>query len=268
MDQNQKPMSTQTIKSILLLAGSFTFAFLLAEMVHETGHYLAHLVYGNSGAGVHLDPFGGSRITGIDSLSSQGIGVTSLAGPLFDFVVGITTTLVVWRFKRPPLLPLLLWGPVAMIQEGVNLSLGLLSPGSDAVWIAALLLPQPVVLLIGLTLLAGGIATIPLLLPLAGIHPDDPVRSQFLIVLLGMGSLMLIRFGHSLLMTPESMAENLFPLVFALLLSAVIVILHQPLARIAGKWAAQPLSQLAWSSVVFTWVLGGSVFLFQTLALK
>lgn len=38
-------------RTILLLMGSFTFAFLLGEAIHESGHLLAHLGFGNQGPG-------------------------------------------------------------------------------------------------------------------------------------------------------------------------------------------------------------------------
>lgn len=69
--------SDHTINSILLLAGAFTFVFLLGEMVHEFGHYLSHMAYGNQDIQVHLDPFGGSRIIGVTSLPGEVMGITS-----------------------------------------------------------------------------------------------------------------------------------------------------------------------------------------------
>ena len=111
-----------------MLSGAFTFAFLMAEMIHEFGHYLAHVAFGNHDVGVLLDPFGGSRITGLTSSTDQALIATTAAGPLFNLLLGITTTILLWRNRKPILLPLLLWGPIALVQEGVNLSLGLLSP--------------------------------------------------------------------------------------------------------------------------------------------
>ena len=129
MDTNQ----TRPVKSILLLAGSFTFAFLLGEMAHEYGHYLGHLAYGNpDSVQVHIDPFGGSVIMGVASLPDKVLGVTSATGPLSNLVLGIACLILLWRIRRPILLPFLLWGPIAMIQEGVTFSLGMMTPGGDA----------------------------------------------------------------------------------------------------------------------------------------
>ena len=72
----------RTLKSILLLMGSFTFAFLLGEMVHEFGHALGHIAYGSSGIQVYLDPFGSSHITGAAGLPDKVLAVTAATGRL------------------------------------------------------------------------------------------------------------------------------------------------------------------------------------------
>ena len=142
-----------SIKQILLLAGSFAFAFLLGEMVHELGHYLCHLSYGNPDIRIHLDPFGGSRIVGVRTLPPQVMGVTCAAGPFFNLFLGILCSLGLWKFRKPILLPFLIWGPVAMIQEGVTFTLGGLTPGGDAGWMAAAGLPWAEILSAGTLLL-------------------------------------------------------------------------------------------------------------------
>jgi len=145
-------MPKQTrIKSILLLTGSFTFAFLLGEVVHDSGHYLCHKVYGNAEVWVHLDPFGGTCIIGADDLPAEVLAVTSLAGPLTNVALGLVGLFLLWWKRRPILLPLLLWGPVAMIQEGVTFSLGLLTPGGDAQWITTLGVPGFLLLVMGVS---------------------------------------------------------------------------------------------------------------------
>ena len=266
MEQNRNNHQKQISKSVLMLAGAFVFAFLLAEMVHEFGHYFAHLVYQTPGAGIHLDPFGGTRITGVNSISNNALLVTTLAGPLSSLVLGIATALLLWRYRKSILLPLLLWGPVAMIQEGVNLSLGLLSPGSDAAWIAALLLPAGVVLGIGIILLIGGIMTIPLFLPLAGIQPDEPAPIRLGILFVSMGSLMFIRFVYSVLYVSGPVQENLFPLILTFLFSAIIVFLQLPITRMVSISGSHSAIRIPVAAVTSAWVLGAGMFLFQILA--
>jgi hypothetical protein len=265
--RNSKPLS-QIIQSILLLAGSFIFAFLLGEFVHDSGHYLCHLAYGNTQVGVHYDPFGGTRILGAGGLPDDILAVTSAAGPLPHILLALACFFIVWKWRRPILLPLLLWGPVAMIQEGVNFSLGLLTPGGDAVWISTLGIPQPIILAAGIVLLAGGVAGVALLLPLAGVNSEDPAWYKFAILLAGMGSLMLIRLFHSLFIDPSSTLENLVPFVFSVLLAVFVVILNPLIIRYRQLANSSEAVSIPWSASVAAFLAGFGMFLVQIYVLS
>jgi len=259
---------TRSIKSILLLVGSFTFAFLLGELVHEYGHYLGHLAYRNpDNVQVHIDPFGGTMIVGVTSLPGKIISVTSATGPLFNLLLAVTCLLLLWRVRRPAQLPFLLWGPIAMIQEGVNFSLGMMTPGGDAQWIAAMGVPRPLLLLTGSLLLVAGVKTIGLLLPLTDVQRDEPFKDKFLIVLLGMCSLMFVRFIHSVVVSPASVVENLVPLIFSLLLALFVVLLYKPMSERTHveKEKSRPVT---WSVTASSLALGISMFLFQIAVLN
>ena len=254
------------LKSILLLTGAFTFAFLFGELVHEFGHYFCHVVYDNAGVQVHIDPFGGTHISGADGLTDKVLGVTSAAGPLLNLASGLALFLLLWRLRRPILLPLLLWGAVAMIQEGVTFSLGLLTPGGDADWISVLGVPEPIILVLGLMLLVAGIGTVALLLPLAGITRDDPARTKLVILLTGTCSLMMVRAVHSFLVAPESVMENFIPMVFAVLLAAIIALVYPVVIKISSKTVSSQMFIVTWSATFIALVLGAATFFFQVFA--
>jgi len=257
---------TRSIKSVLLLAGSFTFAFLFGELVHEYGHYLGHLAYGNpDNVKVHLDPFGGTMIVGVTFLPEKTICITSATGPLFNLLLAVACLLLLWRIRRPILLPFLLWGPIAMIQEGVNFSLGMMTPGGDAQWIAAMGVPRPLLLLTGSFLLVAGVKTISLLLPLTDIESDAPFKDKFLIVILGMCSLMIVRFIHSVVAYPISVVENLVPLTFSLLLAIFVVLFYKPTSEGAFAKKEEP-APVTWLVTTSSLTLGFSLFVFQLFA--
>ena len=201
-------------------------------------------------------------IVGVTSLPDKVISVTSATGPLFDLLLAVTCLLLLWRIRRPALLPFLLWGPIAMIQEGVNFSLGMMTPGGDAQWIAAMGIPRPILVLTGSLLIVAGVKTISLLLPLTDIESDAPFKDKFLIVLLGMCSLMFIRFIHSAVASPTSVVENLVPLIFSLLLAVFVVVLYKPTNENAHAVKEKP-RPVTWSVTASSLTLGISLFLFQ-----
>jgi hypothetical protein len=245
--------------------GAFTFAFLLGETVHEFGHFLAHRAYGHLTVRVHLDPFGSSRMTGVPSMTQKAAGITSAAGPLFNLALGLSCSLVLWRGRHPALLPCVLWGPVAMVQEGVTFSLGLLTPGGDAEWVARLGVPTPILLASGILLLLGGVAATSRLLSRMVFARDDPFWARCLIVFAGTAALMTIRAIHSLWAAPGSVVENVIPLAFSLLLTVVVAALHKPLTSI-GKQGVDRPHLIKWPAVVSTIALGCGVFLLQIVA--
>jgi hypothetical protein len=249
--------------SICLLVGSFTFAFLLGEAIHELGHYLAHLAYGNADIGIHIDPFGGSRIVGVTSLPLHVMGVTSAAGPLFNLALAISCLLLLWRRRSPALLPLLLWGPVAMAQEGVNFSLGLLTPGGDAGWIVEWGVPMIVVLAAGVALLLASVATMSQLISLADLGKGEPFRTRLAGVMIGISSLMLVRAAHSLLASPSAIVENFVPLIFSLLLTILVVVLQRPVASFLKLGIED--CRATWPAATMAIILGAGMFVFQLL---
>jgi hypothetical protein len=258
----------KTTRTTLLLIGSFTFAFLLGEMVHDSGHYICHLVYGNHQVQVHFDPFGGTHISGADNLSVRVLGVTSAAGPLANLIFGLLSFILLWRVRRPVLLPFLLWGPVAMIQEGVTFSLGTLTPGGDAALISAAGLPKSAILPFGITLLVGGMVFVTTLLPLAGLQRSKPWWKLYPILLLGMCALMLVRWIHSLVAAPQYSLENTIPLVFSCLLSLPVAALFRPVTTRMGDDAATESNPVTRSALLFGLALGVSMFVFQIVAFK
>jgi hypothetical protein len=251
---------------MLLLLGSFTFVFLLGEAVHELGHFLAHRAYGVE-VGIRLDPFGGSRILHGSNAPNEIMGITSLAGPLFNLLVGITVSLILWRKRNPWLLPLVLWGPVALVQEGVTFSLGMLTPGGDAQLIVDWGVPMAVLLGLGILFLFLGVAWIGGLLPLVNLSPSDSFLRKFAVVAGGMISFMVIRLLGSLLNAPNLLLENTVPLAFAFLLATLVVLLHRPLAPIFQRLSASEVFPVTRSEVVFALALGLGMILIQMMVL-
>lgn len=248
---------------VLLLLGSFTFAYLLGETVHEFGHYLAHRLYGSRVA-ISLDPFGGSMTHG-SGTPRETWGATSAAGPLLNLFAGIILTLSLWSKRKPALLPLLFWGPIALIQEGVTLSLGMLTPGGDALLIVEWGVPAPILLGLGMLSLASGVALLCWLLPLVGLSPADSLGRKLSVVAGGMVSFLFIRFLVSSLADPELAMENFAPLLFSILLAALVVGLFEPLYSLLKRISVIQPVPVTRAVAASSLTLGLAIVLFQLL---
>jgi hypothetical protein len=191
--------------------------------------------------------------------------VTSAAGPLFNLILALVVFAALWRLRRPILLPLLIWAPVALVQEGVTFSLGLLTPGGDARWVAAAGIPTFLILVSGILLLAAGVAGVSWLLPFAGLRPEDSIWRQMGVIIPGMGTLMIVRAMYSYTVSAAARLENLIPLIFTLVLSFAVFLLRKPTARIAAKTFSQQSYSISSLTVVLSIVLGFSIFSLQVL---
>lgn len=175
----------------------------------------------------------------------------------------MTVFLTLRQRYETALLPLMFWGPVALIQEGVTFSLGLLTPGGDAQWVASLGIPEILILLGGITLLALGIGIISQLLRLTGIEESASFGKKYAIVVTGMCSLMLLRFTHSSLTSSQSILENFIPLVFSLLLGLIVACVNQFMIRPRITKLSTKSAIVSWPAVLLSVVLGLSMFTFQ-----
>lgn len=190
---------------------------------------------------------------------------TSAAGLLPNLVCGISCFVLLSRKRSPKWLPFLIWGPVSMVQEGVTLTLGLLTPGGDAALIAAAGVPEVAIMLCGVFLLAIGIIALIWLLPTAGISPGDRFRVRIFVLTVGIGTLMAVRSAHWLLSTPESRLENLVPLIFSLLLTAIVVSLQRPISQALFRPSKIAGDQAGWPALGWSLFLGAGMFILQML---
>jgi hypothetical protein len=255
---NDKPI----LKPVLLLLGSFVFTFCLGEAVHELGHFLAHRFYGVS-VGIRLDPFGGSHILNGSSAPHELWGVTSLAGPLLNLLLGLVVSLSLWRIRKPILLPLLLWGPTALVQEGVTFSLGMLTPGGDAQLMIEWGIPAAVLITLGVLFFVFGIALICWLLPLVNLSPSDSTSRKFGVVLGGMVSFFIIRLVFSSVRSSSAVMENTVPLVFSILLATIVVAMYQPVNSILSRISKTRPASVTWPATLLSLALGVGMIVFQ-----
>ena len=250
----------------LLLLGSFAFAFCLGEAVHELGHFLTHRAYGFD-VQIILDPFGGSKTLG--SSSPREIwGITSAGGPFLNLLVSLVLLLFLRSKRRPALLPLLLWGPIALVQEGVTLSLGMLTPGGDAELIVDWGVPAAILVSLGVLLLASGVTVICWLLPLVNLSPADSFSRKFSVVTSGMVSFMVLRLLCSSLLSPDLASENAVPLIFSLLLATIVVLLYDPLYPILNRTTRTEPASVTWPATVVSIALGMGMILFQLVSFR
>lgn len=208
---------------IIYLIGSFVFAFLLGELVHEFGHYLLHVIYNHEGVYVVIDPFGGSRNAGVTSMPMNEVAWTTIMGPMTNVLLA---TIFYFVFLKLDFLPIKIWMPVALIQEGVTFSIGMLTNGGDAYWISESTgIPPLIIVLIGVFFLCLGIWRLAKEMSRIGIIRDATYKKRLTFLFFSLGSLMIIRALHSFFVNPDLIIENTIPLIFSVLVAAIVAAL-------------------------------------------
>ena len=172
-----------TAKPMLLLFGSWIFAYLLGVTIHEIGHAIAAAMLGYTNIRIFLHPFELSYVT--STLNSSSL-FFSISGPVVNLIVASIITLAFWRIRNQYTLPILMLGPAAFIPEGVAMIMDATAyPHSNADWVRAVEfgLPLPVLGIMALVTLAIGCYIFFQLIPLFYDIRKNDSKIQFFMIL-------------------------------------------------------------------------------------
>jgi len=236
---------------MLFVFSSFVLAYCLQTVVHELGHYLAGLAAGAQGGRIHLHPFLNSKVTftSVPSVSAQvAIG---LMGVIADIVLATTFALVAWRRKSALTLPLMMWGAIAFIGEGIGMlgNIAALPHSFDDVGQLMLLdiSPKPLIPLC-IAFVIVGLMLMVMAMPIAGISPRDSALKKLLAFFCGLPLYFAVAVLYLKALHPQEvdirdvrMKQFLIGVVLAALLAAGYKLMDRLLRRmIRAKEVCRP----------------------------
>jgi hypothetical protein len=174
---NQSP-----VKMGFLLLGSFILAYLGAEYVHELCHFGAALISGGNASGIVIDPFGWSYSF---SNSIEHPVFHTAAGAIGSSLIGVLLFVLLIRWPRPVLLPLLLFGPIALINNGQYWAVDIIEgTGYDACRLVEMGVPISLILAAGIAQCLIGIILMVKLMRIIGVANESFRRRM---IILGLG---------------------------------------------------------------------------------
>jgi hypothetical protein len=215
--------SASAARSAGLLALAYAFVSVATVVTHEAGHWLLDRA---AGVPVRLvaAPFGAPHIEAVGPAAAIPLGWPDAAGPLANVLVGLLLFGLLWRARRPLLLPLLLWAPVALLQEGVNalVQLGTRAPGTDLVRLIQHGVPAAALWTAAAVAVAAGVAGLFAVRPLFRLPPSARAPARVLVLAAGFAAYPAIGLIAARWLPWASPERNVTLLVFAALLALVL----------------------------------------------
>ncbi|MGB3703323.1 MAG: hypothetical protein WA997_18835 [Anaerolineales bacterium] len=270
MQATQAISKRDTMKSMLFLASSFILAYCLQITVHELGHYFAGLLVGAEGGKIFLHPFLNSKVVfqSVPSVPSQVF--IGMMGVVTDILLATTFAFLAWRKTNVFTLPLVMWGSIAFIGEGIGMlgNIAALPYSFDDVGQLMLLdiSPKPLIPLSIVFVIIGLIMMI-LIMPISGISPKDSFLKKLIAFFCCLPLYFTLAILYLRVFDPQNMdildvrmKQFIIGLVFAILLA----ICYKPMNKLLGRIIkTKDVFQPKWSDIMSAFV--GCTLVFTSL---
>lgn len=242
MNTNSQNLSrVQLFRSILLFFGSFLFALIVnSYIIHEAGHAFGGMLFGCKIEKLIINPFGtgGWNSTCPNPMSMTGRLLQGMGGPIFGLPISIAITLLLWRKRKPILLPLLMSATVVLSANFI----GVLDSVEDYPvfifdygWLLLNRVPSSIIWIIGFTSLILGIILMNLLIPLAGIGPKEPFWKVLVLNLSTWPLYLLIRLIIQI-QNGVNITGPLSFLIFGIILATITALPYKPIFKVASRF--------------------------------
>lgn len=256
---SQNLAGIQLFHSLILFFGAFMFAFILnSYIIHEAGHAFGGMLFGCKIQGLNINPFGTgdwqSQCPNPLAIGSTGRFLQGMGGPIFGLPISLAITILLWRKRRPELLPLLMSAPVVCISNFLGVLDSMLNyPGHifDYGWMLINGVPPSIIRLIGFVSLMLGIFLMNLLVPLAGIGKREPFWKVLLLNLFTWPLYMLIRLVYQVTEGADS-SGPMSLLILGVILAVITALPFRPILKFSSGFARMepsfPSTRAAWLS--------------------
>lgn len=244
-------LTNQSVKSIFLIFGAAGFSFNIGNIVHEFGHAVADWICGIPISNIHviIHPFFSPHMDIEGGIPDSMIGWPDAAGPLANVTIGLIIFTISWKKRTPFTFPLLLWGPLACVQEGISQIMTLSDHGSDAARMIAAGFPEPLLIVISILLILTGIFLFGLVFPVAGISMTTHFFKRLGIITAGMIPYGLLTLLISVLAGPNQQdISRSYNIIGGFAIIAVIVAAaYSPVELLTQRFRIRTDFQVQWS---------------------
>jgi len=267
-----------TLKPMLLLFGSWVFAYLLGVSIHEIGHALATVQLGYTNIRIYLHPFELNYVT--STLDSSSL-LYSISGPLFNLLIATILTLVLWKFRNQYTLPILMLGPAAFISEGVAMIIEATAyPHSNADWVRVVEfgMPYAILWILAFVTIALGCFVFLLLVPVVYDVQKNESRKSFFIILSALPGWYLLSVIYSSILDLDRLVKKIssildldrlvkkiVTLASSILLVILFTFVYERLFPRLERISRSELKEISWISIGLSLSLAVTIIIVQFL---
>jgi len=237
--QMSQSLNNESLKTLLLVASSFTFAYCFGVTIHEIGHVLAYQYYDIDTIIFVLDPFGHSYMEPIKDYA-PGELLQRSGGSLFNVICACLVSSIFWKKHNLYAFPLLMWSGAAFIQESVAILLDTMNGlPRDWAFVAAEGVSVYLVLALSALFMFIGCAIFLRLLAIAGVRTHHSNAKIMTISLMGISPFFVISLIYvAIFFTAEDrgwILSKSIALGASVLLSLLFSLLFKPLYPVLDK---------------------------------
>lgn len=254
-----------TLKPMLLLFGSWVFAYLLGVSIHEIGHALATVQLGYTNIRIYLHPFELNYVT--STLDSSSL-LYSISGPLFNLLIATILTLVLWKFRNQYTLPILMLGPAAFIPEGVAMIIEATAyPHSNADWVRVVEfgMPYAILWILAFVTIALGCFVFLLLVPVVYDVQKNESRKSFFIILSALPGWYLLNVIYSSILDLDRLIKKIVTLASSILLVILFTFVYERLFPRLERISRSELKEISWIAIGLSLSLAVTMIIVQFL---
>lgn len=254
-----------TLKPMLLLFGSWVFAYLLGVSIHEIGHALATVQLGYTNIRIYLHPFELNYVT--STLDSSSL-LYSISGPLFNLLIATILTLVLWKFRNQYTLPILMLGPAAFISEGVAMIIEATAyPHSNADWVRVVEfgMPYAILWILAFVTIALGCFVFLLLVPVVYDVQKNESRKSFFIILSALPGWYLLNVIYSSILDLDRLIKKIVTLASSILLVILFTFVYERLFPRLERISRSELKEISWIAIGLSLSLAVTIIIVQFL---
>lgn len=248
----------ETLKTLIAITVSFIIAFLVQLVVHEFGHYISGVLVGAKGGQVILHPFYNSKVVFSSTPGMTAEIIIGISGIVLDLVLATTIGVLLWKKRNVKWLPLLMWGAIAYIGEGIGMLSSLaVYPQfiEDITQLFRIGVPSYLIVVVSIVFVIIGLVWMILVIQMSGVAEKESFLKRLFAYLCSLPLYFALSMLFIKLFNPQDidiLSVRMMQMQISIILALLMTFFHKPIISILKKLAlSKNVGTFKWTDVIF-----------------